>query len=50
MLGGGLVNKRQTFDITNASAIETEDRCCDQEEADTGIILHWRHAVLTYWR
>ena len=47
MLGGGFANKKQTFGITNTSAIEIEDLCCDHEEADTRMILHCRHVVLS---
>ena len=40
-------HKKQTFGITNTSAIEIEDLCCDHEEADTRMILHCRHVVLS---
>ena len=47
VLGGGLVNRKQTFGITNISAIEIKDLCYDHEEADTRMILHCRHVVLS---
>ena len=47
LLGGGFVNKKQAFGITNTSAIEIEDLCCDHEEADTRMLLHCRHVVLS---
>ena len=47
VLGGGFANKKQTFGSTNTSAIEIEDLRCDHEEADTRMILHCRHVVLS---
>ena len=41
------MDKKQTLGITNTSAIEIEDLCCDHEEADTRMILHCRHALLS---
>ena len=47
VLGGEFVNKKQTFGITNTSAIDIEDLSCDQEEADPSMILYCRHVVLS---
>ena len=54
VLGGGFVNKKQAFGITNTSATEIEDLCCDHDLCcdedlccDLKLILQSRHVVLS---